>query len=58
MGGVGVAVKDILLDGAVEDVVLLQHEADVLAEVLRVVFAQIHTIQQYLAHLWLIKLVQ
>ena len=58
MGGVGIAVKDILLYGAVEDVVLLQHEADVLAEVLRVVFAQIHTIQQYLAYLRLIKLVQ
>ena len=29
----GIAVLDVLLDGAIEDVVLLEHQADVLAEV-------------------------
>ena len=56
--GVGVAVKDVLLDGAVENMVLLQHQADVLAQVLRVVVAQVNTVEGNGAHLRLVELVE
>ena len=37
VGGTGFAIADVLFDGAAEDVVLLQHKADVVAQELRVV---------------------
>ena len=57
-GGVRLAVADVLLDGAVEDVVLLQDQADVVAQVAGVPFAQVHPVQQDFAALRHIELVQ
>ena len=58
MGGVRISIEDVLLDSAVENVVLLQHEADVLAQEFRVVFAQVDAVKGNNTRLRLVELVQ
>ena len=58
MRGVGIAVEDVFLDGAIENMVLLKHQADVLAQVLGVILAQVDAIKGNRAQLRLIELVQ
>ncbi len=43
--GVRLAVEDVLLDGAVEDMVLLEHQANIVAQVLGVVFPEVDPVQ-------------
>ncbi len=53
-----IAVEDVLLNRAVKNVVLLQHQPDVLAQILRVVVLQIDPVEGDGAHLWLVEFVQ
>ena len=57
MRGFRIAVEDVLLDGAVENMVFLQHQPYVLAQVVRVVVLQIDPIEGDGAHLRLVELV-
>ena len=56
--GVGLAVSDVLFDGAFEDVVLLKDESDVVAEELGVVVMQVHAIEQDLSAVGLVEFVE
>ena len=58
IGGSRLAVTDILFDGATEDVILLQDEADVVAQILRVVLLQVVSVEQDAARLRLVELVK
>ena len=58
VGGVGVAVFDVLLDGAVEDMVLLQHQSHVLAQPLRVPLTQFHPVEGDAAAVGMVELVE
>ena len=44
VGGVGIAVENIFFNGAIKDVVLLEHETNVLAQELGVVFTQVDAV--------------
>ena len=57
-GGVGASVAYVLLDASVEDMVLLEHEADVLAEEVGVVLAEVHTVELDAAAVGLVELVE
>ena len=57
-GGARLAVPDILHDGPVENMVLLQDQADVFAQVMRVPVAEVHPIQGNGPAVGLVELVQ
>ena len=57
-GGVRLSVPDVLDNRAVEDVVLLQDQADVLAQVVRVPIAEVHPVQGDAPAVRLVEFVQ
>ena len=57
-GSVRLSVPDVLHDRPVEDVVLLQDQADILSEIMRVPFPKVHPVQGNGTAIRLIELVQ
>ena len=58
VGGCGLAVADVLLDGAFEDVVFLKHQSDVLAQELGVVVLQVYSVEGYGAAIGSVEFVE
>ena len=57
-GGVEVAVADVFLDGALENVVFLEHQPDALAQGVGVVVGQGAAVEQHLAAVGLVELAE
>ena len=58
VGSLRMAVLDILLDGAVEDMIFLKHEADMVAQPLGIPLVQLYTVETDGARIGMIELVE